>query len=247
MDENREHTSTIQTEISVAGILFDMDGVLVRSTRGDERCWVRWAAHHGIRDSFDLHGTHGRRGVDTIRKHFPGITADELDGHIALLDTFAEEELSGVEAYPGALPLLASIPAYRWTIVTSASGKMMRSRLSAVGITPPVHAVGGDAVSRGKPDPEGYLRGAAILSRRPSECVVIEDAPAGIRAGKRAGCLVLAVASSHKADELREADWVIASIDQVRVSVDSETATLKLNFPSIQVSQWLNFAPPASW
>ena len=187
MDENREHTSTIQTEISVAGILFDMDGVLVRSTRGDERCWERWAAHHGIGDTFDLHRTHGRRGIDTIREHFPGITADELDDHIAQLDFFAEEELSGVEAYPGAIQLLSLIPRHRWTVVTSASGKIMRSRLGAAGITPPEHSIGGDMVSRGKPDPEGYLRGAAILSRRPSECVVIEDAPAGIRAGKQQG------------------------------------------------------------
>ena len=187
MDESREQTSTIQTEISAAGILFDMDGVLVRSTRGDERCWERWAAHHEIGDTFDLHRTHGRRGIDTIREHFQTITAAELDRHIAQLDSFAEEEMSGVEAYPGVIQLLSSIPRHRWTVVTSASGKMMRCRLGAVGITPPVHAVGGDAVSRGKPDPEGYLRGAGILSHRAADCVVIEDAPAGIRAGKRQG------------------------------------------------------------
>jgi len=84
-----------------------------------------------------------------------------------------------------------------------------------------------------KPHPEGYMRGTAILARRPEECLVIEDAPAGVRAGKSAGCQVLAVASSHQPDELREADWVVASIDQIEVSMDTETADLKLKFPAI--------------
>ena len=224
MGLNLEQTATVQVEIAVAGILFDMDGVLVRSTRGDERCWMRWAAHHGLSESFDLRRTHGRRGIDTIREHFPHVTSQELDAHITLLDAFAEAEMAGVEAYPGAIELLASIPARRWTVVTSASEKIMRSRLAAVGITPPQHAVGGDAVSRGKPDPEGYLRGAATLSCRPAYCVVIEDAPAGIQAGKAAGCLVLAVASSHRPEELREADWVIASIDKISVAVRTGVA-----------------------
>jgi sugar-phosphatase len=110
---------------------------------------------------------------------------------------------------------------------------MMRSRLAAAGITVPRHAVGGDTVRFGKPNAEGYLRGAAILTRQPQECLVIEDAPAGIRAGKAAGCSVLAVASSHSPEELQEADWIIASIDQISVTIHTETATLNLNFPAI--------------
>ena len=85
-----------------------------------------------------------------------------------------------------------------------------------------------------KPHPEGFMRGTAILARRPEECLVIEDAPAGVRAGKAAGCLVLAVASSHRPGELQEADWIVASIDQIAVSFDPETANLKLRFPAIQ-------------
>jgi sugar-phosphatase len=226
--------STNQIEIAVGGVLFDMDGVLVRSTHADERCWTRWATRHGLGQNFDLRRTHGRRAVDTIREHLPELSSEAIADHLAQLDSFADEEQSGVTAYPGAIELLASIPPYRWTVVTSASEKIMRSRLRAVGMTAPMHTVGGDTIVMGKPNPEGYIRGAAILTRRPEECLVIEDAPAGVRAGKAAGCQVLAVASSHRPEELREADWIVASVDRIAASVDAETADLKLRFPAIQ-------------
>jgi sugar-phosphatase len=230
-----ESALTTPIEIAVGGLLFDMDGVLVRSAHGDERCWTRWAAHHGLSGIFDLRRTHGRRAVDTIREHFPNLTAESIADHLAQLDSFAEEEQTGTTAYPGAVELLASLPSYRWAVVTSASEKMMRSRLAAAGIPTPTRTVGGDTVGMGKPHPEGYLRGAGILTRPPQECLVIEDAPAGVRAGKAAGCQVLAVASSHRPTELQEADWIIASIDQIAVSVDTETSTLKLKFPALQI------------
>ena len=220
--------------MDVAGVLFDMDGVLVSSTEGDERCWTHWARHHGLSDSFDLRRTHGRRAADTIREHLPELSVEAVAEHVAQLDSFADGEQGSVRAYPGAIELLASIPPYRWTVVTSASEKLMRGRLTAAGITAPRHAVGGDTITLGKPYPEGYLRGAGILTRRPEECLVIEDAPAGVRAGKAAGCQVLAVASSHRPDELEEADWIIASIDQIVVTVDAQTADLRLRFPAIQ-------------
>ncbi len=219
-------------EIEVGGILFDMDGVLVRSTSGDERCWTRWAERHRLTASFDIRKTHGRRAADIIREHLPHITEAELKQHLSDLDAFAEEEQIGVTAFPGARQLLSSIPAHRWTIVTSASERMMRSRLASVGVVSPRSAVGGDRVKRGKPDPEGYLRGAALLSRSPHECLVVEDAPAGIQAGRSAGCQVLAIASSHAIEELQHADWVVASLDQIQLSV-SESATLKLRFPAL--------------
>jgi len=229
-----ESTPTIPVQIAVSGLLFDMDGVLVRSTHSDERCWTRWAAHHGLSDTFDLRRTHGRRAVDTIREHLPDLPAEAIADHLAQFDSFAEEERSGVVAYNGAIELLTSIPPYRWAIVTSASEKMMNCRLAEAGIRSPRHTVGGDTISMGKPHPEGYLRGASILSRPPQECLVIEDAPAGIRAGKRAGCQVLAVVSSHRPSELQEADWIVHSIDQIAVSIDAEDANLRVRFPAIQ-------------
>ncbi len=108
----------------------------------------------------------------------------------------------------------------------------MRRRLASVGIVSPKSIVGGDSVTRGKPDPEGYLRGAALLTRSPHECLVVEDAPAGIRAGRSAGSQVLAVASSHDIEELWQADWIVASLDQIQLSI-GDSATLKLRFPAL--------------
>jgi len=106
-------------EIEAGGILFDMDGVLVRSTSGDERWWSRWVDRYRLTAGFDLRKTHGRRAADTIREHLPHVTDAELRQHLADLDSFAEEEQFGVEAYAGARELLQSIPSHRWTIVTS--------------------------------------------------------------------------------------------------------------------------------
>ncbi len=222
-------------EIDAEGILFDMDGVLVCSTGGDERCWRRWAEHHKLQ--LDIRRTHGRRAADTLREHLPGADNDIIKDHLAQLDRFAAEEQTGVLAYPGVKQLLETLPPYRWTVVTSASESMMRDRLRGAGIIAPAQVVAGDHVAKGKPDPEGYRRGAALLSRRPADCVVLEDAPAGVRAGKRAGCRVIGVLSSHAPDELHEADWLVQSIDRIAVEID-ESATLKLTFPALIRSRW---------
>jgi sugar-phosphatase len=228
--------TSFPVELAVAGLLFDMDGVLVRSIGGDERCWTRWATKHNLVECFDLRRTHGRRAADTIREQFPALDNVKIAEHLLELDMFANEEQSDVTAYPGVHALIGALPQYRWTVVTSASEKIMHSRLAAVGIVAPRHAVGGDSVVQGKPHPECYLRGATILSRKPEECLVLEDAPAGIRAAKAARCPVLAIASSHRVEELQEADWIVQSLDQIQVSID-ETATIKLQFPALQRSR----------
>ncbi|SNT44506.1 sugar-phosphatase [Granulicella rosea] len=128
--------------------------------------------------------------------------------------------------------MLTGLPPYRWTVVTSASEKIMRSRLAAVRIVAPQRVVSGDMVAQGKPDPECYRKGAALLSRRPEECLVLEDAPAGIRAANAAGCKVLAVATSHPVEELQQADWIVARLDEIEVRFD-EMATLQIFFPAL--------------
>jgi len=128
--------------------------------------------------------------------------------------------------------LLAGLPLYRWTVVTSASEKIMRSRLAAARIVVPSPVVSGDMVAQGKPDPECYRKGAALLSCRTEECLVLEDAPAGIRAAIAAECKVLAVATSHPVEELQQTDWIVARLDEIVVRFD-ETATLQISFPSL--------------
>jgi mannitol-1-/sugar-/sorbitol-6-phosphatase len=196
----------------VRGALFDMDGVLVNSTGSDERCWLRWAQLHGMEGSFSLHSTHGRRAVDTIRALRP-----DLDPYVELrrLEDFDAEDPSGSSALPGATALLAALPARSWAIVTSAPVRLAKTRLQFAGIGLPHNFVTADDVFRGKPDPEPYELGARKLGLETSECLVIEDSPAGIKAGKAAGCKTLAVLSSHPIDALVEADWIVPSLDHV--------------------------------
>jgi mannitol-1-/sugar-/sorbitol-6-phosphatase len=114
--------------------------------------------------------------------------------------------------------LLASLPADRWTIVTSATTRLLDGRLSYAGLPIPAVLVPAENVVHGKPHPEPYLTGAKLLGFSPVDCLVIEDSPAGIASGKAAGCKVLAVLSSHTQAELAGADWFVASLEQVSVA-----------------------------
>jgi sugar-phosphatase len=198
--------------IVIRAVLFDMDGVLISSIAADERSWLKWAKLHGMQDTFSLRSTHGRRTVDSIRALRP-----DLDLRIELnrMEDFDAEDTLGLTLYPGVEELLAELSAAQWSIVTSASERVMRHRLGILGVSLPAHVVTGDHVHAGKPNAEPYQLGAAQLGVKPSDCLVIEDAPSGIRAGKSAGCLVLAVASSHLPEELHEADWIIRSLSDL--------------------------------
>jgi len=196
-------------------VLFDMDGVLIDSTGLDERSWLRWAAERGMKD-FDPASAHGRRTFDTLRQFAP-----ELDPYAETLrfEESNEFDCEGIVVFPGVLELLSGLPERQWAIVTSCSERVMRHRLGFASVPVPPQIVTGDRVKHGKPDPESYRRGAAQLGFEVAECLVIEDAPHGIRAGKDAGCSVLGVASSHTDEELQAADWIVGSIAEVAVTV----------------------------
>lgn len=198
--------------VQVRGVLFDMDGVLISSTSSDERCWRRWARLRGVESTFSIQAAHGRRVVDTVLAARP-----DLDPivEVRILEDFDSEDHEGLRVFPGVTSLLASLPQDRWTIVTSASERLMRNRLGAAGIPLPTRVVVSDRVTHGKPHPEPYEAGARLLGLSPADCLVIEDAPAGVKAGKAAGCRVLAVLSSHTAEELAGADWIVPSIEHV--------------------------------
>jgi sugar-phosphatase len=205
-----------EKNITVRAILFDMDGVLISSIEADERSWLRWARLHGMENSFSIHDTHGRRSVDTIAAIRPDL---DVGVELSRMEDFDAEDCEGIRVYPGAVELLAELPAAQWSIVTSASERVMRNRLGVMGVKIPQHIVTADRVNRGKPSPDPYLLGAKQLGVEPGDCLVIEDAPSGIRAGKAAGCAVLAVASSHAVEELKEADWVMESLRDLQVEV----------------------------
>lgn len=198
--------------ISVRGILFDMDGVLISSTGADERCWLRWAKHHNMEGTFSLQSTHGRRALDTLRALRPDLDPVTEQRRLEDYDT---EDYSQLLVLPGVERLLSSLPADHWTIVTSATERLLQGRLGHAKLPMPAALVSAEKVIHGKPHPEPYQAGARLLGLPPADCLVIEDSPAGIASGKAAGCPVLAVLSSHTRGELEGADWFVASLEQV--------------------------------
>ncbi len=171
-------------EVTCSGLLFDLDGVLVDSTPAVSRVWTRWALAHGFEPEETVRRAHGRPSLATIRELLPG--GDHLAENEVVLRGEVEDT-TGVIPLSGASELLDSVPSDRWAIVTSCARELAEVRLRAAGLPVPQKMVTCDDVHRGKPDPEPYLKGAALLGVPAADCVVFEDAPAGIRAGKAAG------------------------------------------------------------
>jgi sugar-phosphatase len=197
-------------EISCDGLLFDLDGVLVDSTPAVARVWTKWALAKGFDDPDEIvRLAHGRPSIDTVRDLLPD--ADfEFENEVILRGEI--EDTEGVVPLPGVRELLNSLPPDRWAIVTSCARPLAEVRLKTAGLPIPAKLQTSDDIRRGKPDPEPYLKGAALLSLPPNRCVVFEDAPAGIRSGKAAGALVIALPTTSPEAELADAgaDWVIS-------------------------------------
>ena len=199
----------METQLSVEAVLFDIDGTLIDSTPAVERTWRTWATACGIDPATVLRVSHGRRTRDTLADFIPEA---EIEGTAAELERMERGDLDDVVALPAAAELLGLLPAGRWAAVTSGSRALMRDRLRAAGIPVPEVLVSAEDVRAGKPDPEGYLAAAARLGVDPRRCLVVEDAPAGIGAGRAAGARVLAVATSHEPGQLTGADAVVEDL-----------------------------------
>ncbi len=196
------------TSIRCRGVLFDLDGVLVDSTPAVARVWAGWAHEHGFNPDEVVKKAHGRPSITTIRELLPH--AD----HVAEDREVERREIADVEGViplPGAMELLKSLPLERWAIVTSCTRALANVRIAAAGLRRPRHLVSSTDVKHGKPDPEPYLKGAQMLDVSAGQCIVIEDAPAGIRAGKAAGARVLALRTTANDAELQQAgaDWIV--------------------------------------
>jgi mannitol-1-/sugar-/sorbitol-6-phosphatase len=193
----------------VAAVLFDLDGVLVESREATERVWLDWAARNGIEEGALRSAMHGVRSLEVVRALRPGLDAvAESDA----IERAQAEDVRGLRAIPGAAEALAALREDRVAVVTSATRALAAARLSAVGIEPPAVMVNAEDVSRGKPDPEGYLTAARRIGVEPGDALVVEDSPPGVEAGRAAGAATVAVASTHGVSELAAADVVIASL-----------------------------------
>ena len=206
--------------IRCAAILFDLDGVLVDSGAAVERAWERWAARHGLEPARVLAEAHGRRTTDTIRSLAPCL---DVEAETRALEEAETADTDGVVALAGAVALLESLPAGSWAVATSGTRGLATARLAVGGLPVPHVLVTAEDVEHGKPDPQPYLAAAEALGVEPSACLVVEDVPAGIAAGKAAGAMVLAVATTFTAAGLKDADHVVPSLAAVRVRSVTDT------------------------
>lgn len=182
-----------------SAILFDLDGVLVDSSAYVEQQWRRWASARGLRPEPFLRVCHGRRALETIR-----IAAPHLDAE-AEVRAFAPAEDAGAEAIgplAGAARMLGALPAGTWAVVTSGTRPVATSRLRRAGLPVPETLVCAEDVARGKPSPDAYQLAANRLRLAPTDCLVVEDAPAGIEAARAARMGVIGVATTHRPGQL---------------------------------------------
>ena len=199
-------------------VLFDLDGVLVDSTPSVERTWREWADLHGFDVADILAVSHGRRTAETISLVAPNLDAE---AEAKRLEAKEIEDVANVLPVEGAAALLETLPSERWAVVTSGTRALAHARLRACGLPIPETFVGAEDVQRGKPDPECYLRGAKFLGIGPDRCVVVEDAPSGIAAGRAAGATVIAVTTTHPAPELSNANAVTKTLGSLQARLDT--------------------------
>lgn len=219
--------SAFPVQISCKGVLFDMDGILISSLGSVERSWTKWAIMRGLDPKAVLSTIHGRRSIESVARLRPDLDATVEN---AIIEQLEIDDREGIEALPGALALLRSLPSHCWTVVTSATEPLARVRLAAAGIQVPDRIVTAESVSKGKPDPAPYLAGAAVLGLSPTECVVFEDAASGARAGRAAGCTVIATPFSHPLESLSAAHYLVPDLNAVTAHVREEEQDIELKF-----------------
>jgi sugar-phosphatase len=179
---------------------------------------------YGVPDAAHYEVPHGKRAIDIVKLLRPDI--DPQEG-LRVIEDMEMEDMADLTVLPGVKALLEGLPPERWAIVTSATRRLLLGRLVAAGLPVPERIISADMVERGKPDPEPYRRGAKLLGFRPEECVVVEDAPSGVGAGVAAGCRVLGVLGTHSLDELREASWVVPSLEGLLVTAKMDGLELR--------------------
>ncbi|WP_426235940.1 HAD family hydrolase [Pseudomonas sp. TWP3-2] len=192
--------------ISTQALLFDMDGTLVDSTAVVERTWGRFADRHGLDLDTVLHAAHGRRTAETVAMFAPA--GVDIDAETARIVAEEIADTDGIVEVPGARRFLESLPASRWAVVTSASRELAVRRMQAAGVPIPPILITAEDVASGKPAPDGYLAAARVLGVEPAHCLSFEDARAGLLSAHAAGTRVIALATTLKAEDLYDEEWI---------------------------------------
>lgn len=202
-----------------------MDGILVSSIDAVNRSWTKWAYLRGVDPALARRTAHGCRAIETVARLRPDL---DSKAELKVIEEIELADTEGIKVLPGVPALLAALPAGRWIVVTSATERLARVRLAAGGIPVPERIVAADRVTRGKPSPDPYLAGAKLLGFAPGDCVVFEDAPSGVTAGRAAGCIVVATPFSHPIESLAAADYLVGDLASVRAESDGKGIALHL-------------------
>jgi mannitol-1-/sugar-/sorbitol-6-phosphatase len=213
------------TTFRCTAILFDLDGVLIDSTRSVDRQWRVWAREQGIDEEKVIAIAHGVRAIEVIRAVAPHLDAE---AELRRLEAREANDKIDVAVMTGAAELVRAIPDGRWGVVTSGTRLLASARLRLGGLQVPKILVTAEDVANGKPHPEPYLRAAKLLGVKAEECLVIEDAPAGIRSARAGGMKVIALASTYPASKLGEADAVALKLNRIQISPNGKN-TLMVN------------------
>jgi mannitol-1-/sugar-/sorbitol-6-phosphatase len=208
-----------------------MDGVLVDSTPAVARVWTRWAQKHNLDPDYAVNLAHGRTSLTSIRELLPHLDSEGHHAENRWMEQAEIEEIEDVIALPGAENVLKTVPSSQLAVVTSSTKALAEVRLRTTHLWPHiVHLITASDIKKGKPDPEPYLKGAASLNVNPRECVVIEDAPFGVRSGKAAGCRVIGLRTTMDDHSLLEAgaDWILNDLSSLRISISPGSHELSL-------------------
>ncbi|MGI5527903.1 HAD-IA family hydrolase [Streptomyces syringium] len=189
--------------LTARALLLDMDGTIVNSDAVVERCWRQWAAEQDLDADAVMKVVHGRQGYATMAVLLPDrpMELNHADNRRMLAAETAD--VDGVVPVPGAPAFMAALATLPHALVTSADRALATARMGAAGLPMPEVRVTAESVGASKPDPEGFLKGAAALGFAPEDCIVFEDSEAGITAGKAAGMRVVGVgprAAAHAPD-----------------------------------------------
>ncbi len=212
------------------GFLFDLDGTLVNSLPVVERAYINWAKLHQLDIPTVLAFIHGKQAITSIRHFLPHASEAELQAELRQLEQIEAEDTDGVAALPGVFDLLNQLQAQQipWAIVTSGTIPVAHARHQAAQLICPEIFITAELVKHGKPHPDPYLLGAAKLGLQPHDCIVVEDATAGVMSGLAAGCSVIAVNAPLPEDVQRDVHLVIDSLEQISVFKQDSIVEIKL-------------------
>ncbi len=202
-----------------------MDGILISSLGSVERSWTKWAGMRDVDPAYAIRIAHGCRAIETLATLRPDL---DSESELKVIEEIEMADGEGLAVLPGILELLRALPRDRWTVVTSATERLARLRLATAGIPVPEQLVTAEQVTRGKPHPEPFLAGAALLGFKPEECVVFEDSSSGAQAGRDAGCTVVATTFSHSIESLEAAHYLVRDVTGVTIEKDADGLVLRL-------------------